>query len=342
MAQNDDMQDADVRLEAGGQAHAPAAAQDGPPTVLLSRAAQETIRQHANSDLTHEVGGVLVGVVIDSPDGPIVDIETALPAQDADTSAIHITFTHEAWEHWHKLMDESYAGKMIVGWYHSHPSYGIFLSGDDTFIQQNFFNQPWQIAIVIDPVRKEIGTFGWVGGKITRCDEATYQSLERKAAGAESQEPATPAEPVMIVDLPSRVFRLGRIGWLGWGVAAAFFVFCVLQTFGEMRMIKHLRAVQGQVDALTSTVHEEIAEVQRQAAATRNPNGQWYVWQTGDTWEGLSARMYGRADLGEVLARVNGTQPEAAAVGGHVWLPGRAALMPPQERAAPAKAPAGP
>jgi hypothetical protein len=236
-------------------------------------------------------------------------------------------------------MDENYAGKMIVGWYHSHPSYGIFLSGDDTFIQQNFFNQPWQIAIVIDPVRKEIGTFGWVGGKITRCDEATYQSLERKSAAAETQEAATPAAPVMNVDLSPREQGIGRLGWLGWGVAAAFFVFCVLQTFGETRMTKRIRSMESQVAALTATVNLAVDDEQKTAAAVRTPIGQWYTWQAGDTWEGIAQRTYGRADLGDALARVNGTQQGAAAVGGKVWLPGSGAMLPPGEKAATAIAP---
>jgi COP9 signalosome complex subunit 5 len=53
-----------------------------------------------------------------------------------------------------------------VGWYHSHPGYGCWLSGIDvnTQMQNQQFQEPW-LAIVIDPVRTissgkvEIGAF---------------------------------------------------------------------------------------------------------------------------------------------------------------------------------------
>ena len=57
----------------------------------------------------------------------------------------------------HKL--EYFANARIVGWYHTHPDFGIFLSDYDVFIHQHFFSGPGQIALVIDPVRKLEGVF---------------------------------------------------------------------------------------------------------------------------------------------------------------------------------------
>ena len=34
----------------------------------------------------------------------------------------------------------------IVGWYHTHPGFGVEFSEMDLFIQQNFFGGPAQIA----------------------------------------------------------------------------------------------------------------------------------------------------------------------------------------------------
>jgi len=39
-------------------------------------------------------------------------------------------------------MDAQFADKKIVGWYHSHPGFGIFLSEYDLFIHRNFFTAP--------------------------------------------------------------------------------------------------------------------------------------------------------------------------------------------------------
>ena len=51
-------------------------------------------------------------------------------------------------------MDAEHSEERIVGWYHTHPGFGIFLSGMDLFIQDHFFNLPWQVAFVYDPLRR--------------------------------------------------------------------------------------------------------------------------------------------------------------------------------------------
>ena len=65
-------------------------------------------------------------------------------------------------------MDRDYPDKKMIGWYHTHPGFGIFLSGMDLFICDNFFNLPWQVAFVYDPLGGDEGNFVWRSGKPTR------------------------------------------------------------------------------------------------------------------------------------------------------------------------------
>ena len=62
-------------------------------------------------------------------------------------------------------MDSRFAHLTIVGWYHTHPDFGVFLSDRDRFIHEHFFAHPGQIAHVIDPIRKTEGVFVWREGK---------------------------------------------------------------------------------------------------------------------------------------------------------------------------------
>ena len=55
-----------------------------------------------------------------------------------------------------------------MGWQHTHPGYGVFLSGYDLFIQKNFFNLPFQVAYVIDPIENTRGFFQWKNEKIKK------------------------------------------------------------------------------------------------------------------------------------------------------------------------------
>ncbi len=41
----------------------------------------------------------------------------------------------------------------IVGWWHSHPDFGCFLSDTDLHTQEFFFPESYQVALVVDPIR---------------------------------------------------------------------------------------------------------------------------------------------------------------------------------------------
>jgi proteasome lid subunit RPN8/RPN11 len=47
----------------------------------------------------------------------------------------------------------------IMGWWHSHPNLGCFLSSTDLLTQKYFFPKEYQVALVIDPIRNEFEFF---------------------------------------------------------------------------------------------------------------------------------------------------------------------------------------
>ena len=48
---------------------------------------------------------------------------------------------------------------LIVGWWHSHPDFGCFLSATDVSTQDFFFPESYQVALVVDPIREEFNFF---------------------------------------------------------------------------------------------------------------------------------------------------------------------------------------
>src|SRR5207248_324747 len=128
------------------------------PEVQVDGSVLQQIRQHAHGSMQAEICGVLIGAV----EGGQTRVEACIDGEKAERGGAHVTFTQATWEHIYKIKDAKYADKAIVGWYHSHPGFGIFLSDHDLFIHENFFNAPHQIAWVIDPHSKEEGCFGWV------------------------------------------------------------------------------------------------------------------------------------------------------------------------------------
>jgi proteasome lid subunit RPN8/RPN11 len=135
-----------------------------------------TMRRHVLATPQAEVGGFVLGVhgEDDEPPQGIVAIE----AYAARGDLTRLTFTHEAWEHVHRIQDERYPDTAIIGWYHSHPGHGIFLSGHDKFIQRHFFGAPWQIAIVLDPIARTEGMFAWARGEIIPIAERSMDATD--------------------------------------------------------------------------------------------------------------------------------------------------------------------
>ncbi|HEX4796888.1 MAG TPA: Mov34/MPN/PAD-1 family protein [Humisphaera sp.] len=136
--------------------------------VIFRQSVLDEIHAHAGGNVEVEICGVLVGNVYHDDSGPYAYIEAAIRGNDAVTQQTQVTITSETWSKIHEALERDHPDKRIIGWYHSHPGFGIFLSGMDLFIQENFFNAAWQVAFVYDPVGHDEGVFVWRGGRATR------------------------------------------------------------------------------------------------------------------------------------------------------------------------------
>jgi proteasome lid subunit RPN8/RPN11 len=155
------------------------------PRLLVDSEVVRQIRQHARSSNKTEVCGVLIGQDRDQR----IEVAACIEGQNAQEAGAHVTFTQETWEHIYAVKDKKYPEERIVGWYHSHPGFGVFLSDHDTFIHKNFFSSPGQVAWVFDPHSDEEGCFGWVSGRIERL---TRIGVVDRRGGEEAKESSTP------------------------------------------------------------------------------------------------------------------------------------------------------
>ena len=159
----------------------------GPPDarellrVAMSRQAYADLIAHAKESLNAEICGVLAGDLYQDDLGVFVSVEAVIKGAAARKGSTHVTFTQETWNQIHAEMKQRHEGLQIVGWYHSHPGFGVQFSDMDLFIQRNFFGGPGQIAFVVDPLGGEeailvnsdgqalpIARF-WVDGRERRC-----------------------------------------------------------------------------------------------------------------------------------------------------------------------------
>ncbi|GAA5880916.1 hypothetical protein JCM16303_005173 [Sporobolomyces ruberrimus] len=152
--------------------------------VRISAVALIKMVMHARSGGQYEIMGLMQGkldgdtfVVMDAFALPVVGTETRVNA------------ANEANEFMIQYIESSPAigrPENIVGWYHSHPGYGCWLSGIDVMTQKT--NQQFQdpfLAVVIDPNRTvsagrvEIGAFRTYPENYTppNASSSSYQSI---------------------------------------------------------------------------------------------------------------------------------------------------------------------
>src|SRR5262249_13853982 len=126
----------------------------------------DAIERHALRDTTVELGGILLGKeCLDEHSGqPFVWVTESIEAKHYENTQASFTYTHDSWEEITRERDRLHPDLDIVGWYHTHPDFGIFLSSHDLFIHKNFFDQPLQVAYVADPIRPTRGFLRWRDG----------------------------------------------------------------------------------------------------------------------------------------------------------------------------------
>jgi proteasome lid subunit RPN8/RPN11 len=133
--------------------------------AYFSPAVHAALWKHAAADTSVEICGVLVGSWHRDEVGPFVKVTESIRGEGAETRFAEVTFTHKTWAKINAEMDTKYTNLSIVGWYHTHPDFGIFLSDRDRFIHEHFFSGPGQVAHVIDPIRQIEGVFVWHDAK---------------------------------------------------------------------------------------------------------------------------------------------------------------------------------
>ncbi|MBI3831066.1 MAG: Mov34/MPN/PAD-1 family protein [Planctomycetes bacterium] len=183
--------------------------------VFFTEEAYDKMKAHAATTNEVEICGVLVGEVKRDSNGPFLSICATIEGKHSNNYGAQVTFTHQTWDHINAQMDKEFAKKRIVGWYHTHPGFGVFLSKMDMFIQENYFNMPFHVAVVIETKKHEEGCFAWVDGnahplrryyvgnrevKLTPGDaeEFTLASMKAPAGGGSTAAAVAPppeAEP---------------------------------------------------------------------------------------------------------------------------------------------------
>ena len=154
-----------------------------PFDVYVSVNAEKKVREHAerNAGGRLEVLGFLLGEVFrwkGSLYTTVIDAATT----ELRSSPSNVRFAPEAYPKLFHQLDDSGFDYIIVGWYHSHPGHTCFMSRTDVETQRASFREPYHVALVIDPVNREIRTFRLAGQGYEETAFAMYAPAPKRQA----------------------------------------------------------------------------------------------------------------------------------------------------------------
>lgn len=100
-----------------------------------------------------EVGGFLLGnYAIDEKGFYKTFVEIFVPSTEVAYNNPNILdFGTQAMVEW-DIAREQHPELTSVGWFHTHPGHSPYLSNTDINMHEGFFTQPFQVALVIDPL----------------------------------------------------------------------------------------------------------------------------------------------------------------------------------------------
>lgn len=191
--------------------------------VAMERGAYADLVAHAKAFLETEVCGVLVGEVCRDETGLFVSVQAVVRGEAAVSGAASVTFTQATWNRIHETLDRDYPKQQIVGWYHTHPGFGVEFSEMDLFIQGNFFPAETQVALLTDPLSGEVAVCANGEDGTTYLRRFWVDGREHVCKVPAAAAPSTARSHVSEDGLGERIDRLeARVGQ-------------ALQTLDEMR-----------------------------------------------------------------------------------------------------------
>jgi 26S proteasome regulatory subunit N11 len=123
--------------------------------IHISSLALLKMMKHGRAGVPFEVMGLMLGDFVDDYTVRVADV-FAMPQSGTGVSVEAVDPVFQA-----KMLDmlkQTGRPEMVVGWYHSHPGFGCWLSGVDINTQQSFEAlSDRAVAVVIDPIQSVKG-----------------------------------------------------------------------------------------------------------------------------------------------------------------------------------------
>ena len=169
-------------------------------TIHISSLALLKMLKHGRAGVPMEVMGLCLGEFVDDTTIHVTDV-FAMPQSGTTVSVESVDHVFQT--KMLSMLKQTGRSEMVVGWYHSHPGFGCWLSSVDINTQQSFEQlNPRAVAIVVDPIQS-------VKGKVV-ADAFRLIDAQNALLGHESRQSTSNVGQLIKPSIQGLIHGVGR------------------------------------------------------------------------------------------------------------------------------------
>ena len=143
------------RMQGGGGAQPDMPLPDTAEKIQISSLSLLKMLKHGRAGVPMEVMGLMLGQYVDDYTITCVDV-FAMPQHGTGVSVEAVDEVFQV--NMTDMLTQTQRKEVVVGWYHSHPGFGVWMSSVDMNTQTSFEKQHARaVAVVVDPIKSVKG-----------------------------------------------------------------------------------------------------------------------------------------------------------------------------------------